>query len=777
MNHLHPHRLHAGIALVLAASFSFDNIGLETLAPESKGKSVLALNTTTGGEAELLIYGPIGDYYWGEGVTAMGVVEQLAGTTASVINVRINSDGGVVTDGLAIYNALKQHPATINVTVDGVAASIASLIAMAGSTRRMHANTMMMVHGPQGGGWGFAGDLRDRADAIDVYGRSMLESYSARAKNPADIETMLTDRKDHWLTAADAVALGLADEIIPDVQPETADSSVAAAALLSYVSAISTTSGAVHASLRHRIQSTTTAAAFASLREGHQRAIVAQLEDSSMKQQCQLIMAQAGTAPTAAPAAAPAVTAPATAVAAPATPAPVAAAPAPVAAAGTEQTVSAVLAAMSARTASIRTVFAGFRDVAGVTALENECLGDHTITAEAAQGKLLAKLAAGGQPLNGGFNQQITDVVPEEDNQRRAQVNALLARAGVLTGDAAVQARDGNPYVNTTLLGLAEQSLIRAGVNTRSMDREEIARRVLAVQTTSDFPVLLENTLHKILIGAYNLQAFTWNRFCSTGTLSDYRPHNRYHLAGFSDLKPVNEAGEYENGVLDDGEKETIKGARKGRILQITPEVLVNDDLGAFVRITTALGQAAGRTIEKDVYALLALNGGLGPVMSDGKTLFHADHNNIAAGADISVDAFDAMRQLIESQMDPGGNDYLDITLSRFLGTSAMKGKAGLVNNAEYNPDVSNKFQLPNIARNTFTEIITSPRLGTGKAWYGFADPGIEPVIEVAFLNGVQTPVLEQENNFRTDGLSWKVVHKYGVGAVGWRGAARNPGA
>lgn len=766
MNHLRTHRLHAAVALVLAATFAFDNADIETIAPDSKGKSVLALNNTTGGEAELLIYGPIGDYFWEEGVTASSIVDQLASTTASTINVRINSDGGVVTDGLAIYNALKQHPATIIVTVDGVAASIASLIAMAGSRRRMHANTMMMLHGPQGGGWGFAGDLRDRADAIDVYGRSMLESYSARAKNPADIETMLTDRKDHWLTAADALALGLADEVIPDVQIEETDR-VAAAALLSYVSAISSTQGAVHAALRQRIQTTTTASAFASLREGHQRAIVAQLEDSSMKKQCQLIMAQAGTAPAAAP------SEPTPAPVTPATP------PSPVvppvsAAAGA--TVDQVLAAMSARTASIRTIFAGFREVAGVSALENECLGDHAITADAARGKLLAKLAASGQPLAGGFSQQITDVVPEEDNQRRAQVNALLARAGVLTGDAAVQARDANPFVNTTLLGLAEQSLIRAGVNTRSMDREEMARRVLAVQTTSDFPVLLENTLHKILIGAYSLQAFTWNRFCSTGTLSDYRPHNRYHLSSFSDLKAVNEAGEYENGVLGDADKETIKGARKGRILQITPEVLVNDDLGSFVRITTALGQAAGRTIEKDVYALLALNGGLGPVMSDGKTLFHAEHKNIATGAAPGVDSFDAMRQLIAMQMDPGGNDYLDISLSRFLGTVAMHGKASMVNNAEYNPDVSNKFQVPNTSRNTFTDIITSPRLGAGKGWYGFADPNIEPVIEVAFLNGVQTPVLEQETNFRTDGLSWKVVHKYGVGAVGWRGAARNPG-
>ncbi len=752
---------------VLAATFAFDANDIEALQPEAKGKSVLALNNTTGGEAELLIYGPIGDYFWGEGVTAASVVEQLAGTTASVINVRINSDGGVVTDGLAIYNALKQHPATINVTVDGVAASIASLIAMAGSTRRMHENTMLMLHGPQGGGWGFAGDLRERADQIDVYGRQMLVSYSGRAKNPADIEAMLTDRRDHWLTASEALALGLVSEVIPDVQPEPADS-VAAAALLSYVSAISGTEGAVHALLRKHIQATTTASAFASLREVHQRAVVAHLEETSMKQQCQLIMAQAGTAPAASTPAAPASPAPATPVP------PVAAAPVAAATLAPAATVEQVIAAISARNAAIRTVFAGFREVSGVQALEAECLADAAITEDVARGKLLAKLAASGQPLAGGFS--ITDVVPEEDNQRRAQVNALLARAGVLTGADAESARNGNPYAHTTLLALAERSLIQAGVNTRGMDREQIARGVLAVQTTSDFPVLLENVLHRVLVGAYNLQQFTWTRFCATGTLSDYRPHSRYHLSSFSDLKPVNEAGEYENGVLGDGEVETIKGARKGRILQITPEVLVNDDLGAFVRITTALGQAAGRTIEKDVYDVLKQNSGLGPVMKDGHTLFHAEHGNIAPGAAVSVDAFDAMRQLMALQMDPGGNDYLDISLSRFLGTVAMHGRANLVNNSEYDPDVTGKFQVNNTSRATFSDIITSPRLGSGKGWYGFADPNVEPVIEVAFLNGVQTPVLEQETNFRTDGLSWKVVHKYGVGAVGWRGAAYNPG-
>src|SRR6185312_15570203 len=116
--------------------------------------------------------------------TAAGIVDQLSQITAGTINVRINSDGGVVSDGLAIFNALNNHPATVNVTIDGIAASIASLIAMAGKTRRVYANSAMMIHGPQSGQWGFADDLRDMASMLDTMAASMLTSYSARASNP-----------------------------------------------------------------------------------------------------------------------------------------------------------------------------------------------------------------------------------------------------------------------------------------------------------------------------------------------------------------------------------------------------------------------------------------------------------------------------------------------------------------------------------------------------------------------------------------------------------------
>ena len=124
---------------------------------------------------------------------------------------------------------------------------------------------------------------------------------------------------------------------------------------------------------------------------------------------------------------------------------------------------------------------------------------------------------------------------------------------------------------------------------------------------------------------------------------------------------------------------------------------------------------------------------------------------------------------------DVGGNDYLDIVPAVWLGPLSLGSKAREINAAEYNDDTNKQQRKPNVVRGLFADVVDTPRL-SGTAWYMFADPALEPVIEVAFLNGVQTPTMEQEMNFRTDGVSWKVVHRYGVAAIGWRGAVRNAG-
>ena len=728
--------------------------------PDAKGKSVLAIRAAGDDKAEVLIYGPIGDWFW-DGISARQFAEQLRGITASEIVVRINSDGGVVDDGVAIHNALRQHPAKITTVADGIAASIASHIFMAGDTRRMFPSSRLMLHAPITWTGGNAVLHREVADALDITAAAMLPAYLAHANDEAAVRAMITDGKDHYLTAARAVELGLASEIVETVKPAP-DDTAAAAALLSYVHAISTAPADVSPTLRARIQALCSPAAFASLREVYQRAVLAHIEDPSMQSQCRLIMANAGgAAPLPSPAA--------VAASLPPTPAaPPAPAPAP----------ADPLALLAARNESIRGEFAQFREMPGVRDLEVACFADPHLSLDQARQKLLAKLGGNGAPLNDPAIAGRIDAGPDQtDKDRERIVQGILARAGVLQGADAERARQGNPAAHATLIDLAEQSLLRVGIQARRMTRDEIARQVLASQGTSDFPVLLENTLHKIVLTGYRLKPFTWSRFCATGTITDYRPHPRYHLSSFSDLLPVNEAGEYENGLLGDGAKETIQGKRKGRILQITPEVLVNDDLGAFTRVAQHLGQAANRTIEKDVYALFALNSGAGPTMSDGKALFHADHGNIASSAAApTIASFDAARLLMGQQKDVGGNDYLDIMPAIWLGPQNLRGAATMVNEGEFDDEAQKNQRRPNISRGLVRDIVDTPRL-SGTAWYLLADPGMEPVFEVAFLDGVQTPTLEQEKNFRTDGLSWKVVHKYGVGGIGWRGAVKNAGA
>lgn len=750
-------------------------MGAATVTADAAGDrsrpGIVAFSTLPNGEAELLIYGYIGG--WLDGLSAESIVEQLNQITAGTINVRINSDGGAVTDGIAIYNALRRHAARKVVTVDGIAASIASLIAMAGDEIVMAENTMMMLHAPSGGEWGNATAHREFANVLDTYAAAMLESYARRAPaKRSQLDAILTGPRDSWFTAAQAVEFGLADRVLEAEADATTDAA-AAAALLSYVSAISVAPDAFNPGLRRQIAAAARPTVFASLNEDAQRAVVAHIEDPTMRQTLQKLITASAGGPTAnagapAPAAAPAVTPAPTPAPTPAA-TPVAVAPAPTPAPAPDP-----ITALAQRNDQIRGVFANFRGVTGVAALENECLADPRMTLEAAQARLLSHVAAGGQPLAG--NPRVEAGRDERDAERERIVSALLVRAGVLTGDAAIQARQDNPFARQSLLAIAENALIRAGVNTRAMGRDEIASRVLAMQSTSDFPILLENTLNRMLLAGYQLQPFTWSRFCAIGTLSDYRPHNRYHLSSFSDLKEVNENGEYENGVLGDAAKETIQGKRKGRILQVTPEVIVNDDLGGLQRIAQALGQAAGRTIEKDVYALFALNGGAGPTMNDGKALFHVDHGNIASVAAVpTVASFDAARQLMGQQKDPGGNDYLDIIPAIWLGPQSISGSARAVNAAEYDDDSQKHQRKPNISRGMYRDVVDSPRL-SGTAWYSFADPNIEPVLEVAFLDGVREPRLEQETNFRTDGLAWKATHRYGVGGVGYRGAVKNAG-
>ena len=164
--------------------------------------------------AEIFVYGDIGESWWGETVTAADFVKEVSALDVDEITVRINSYGGSVTDGLAIYNALKRHKARVTTAIDGAAYSIASLIAMAGDEVEMAENAMLMIHAPWGGVMGNAAALRDYADLLDKMAGAMASSYAQRSgQSLEDILALLTDGADHWYTADEALAAGFATQI------------------------------------------------------------------------------------------------------------------------------------------------------------------------------------------------------------------------------------------------------------------------------------------------------------------------------------------------------------------------------------------------------------------------------------------------------------------------------------------------------------------------------------------------------------------------------------
>lgn len=386
------------------------------------------------------------------------------------------------------------------------------------------------------------------------------------------------------------------------------------------------------------------------------------------------------------------------------------------------------------------------------------------------------------QDPNAGTRSTVVVGEDREATMRRSATEAALVMREspeLVRGDKSPYDKDviteAHKMRGETLLDLAKASLIRGGHDIEGLNKVEIVGRAFT-SSTSDFPVLLEGANRTVLLASYEAQADTWRRFCATGSVSDFREHKRLRMGTFSDLERLNENGEYKNKKITDADYEKVSIDTKGNMINVSRKMIINDDLGGFLKLAGMLGRAAARSIENDVFATLKLNGGMGPKLVDGKTLFHADHGNIATAAGApTVDIIDKMRQQMAQFQDKDKNDFLDIRPALALAPLALGSTLRLLNQAQYEP-TAQMFEKPNIVAGLFRDVIDTPRL-TGNPWYVFADPSEEPVLEVNFLNGVQTPYMESEEGFTVDGIRWKIRMDYGIGAVGFRGAIRNAGA
>lgn len=737
-------------------------------------------------DAELLIYGDIGESWYGQSVSANDIVQQLQELQAQKLRVRVNSFGGSVTDGIAIYNAIRSLGISIVTRIEGIAASIASLIAVVGDQVEMFANAIFMVHAPWTGVMGNSTDLRETADVLDTFATAMSTSYARKSGKPASDELLqLTDGVDHWYTAAEAKAAGYVDTVLDDDAPDAEEAAARADPVLAAMSRYRSMPQAIKASAHPHFSAALSRAG----KKPKAASAASPAQESRMWKALALSMGI--TIPDGADEAAiKALILQKLALAADATDEAITAAvarrqnppqgpPGPgstvePSAAAVRQTAIEDLFVVAARSRPNDPVLGGMRD---------RLVLDTSQTVDQARAALLAHMTSDSVPFAG--HTSVVAGADAIDKRREAMTAALLARVN-RASDAQRASLGANPYRGLRLLDMASDALAANGFAVRGMQRGDIAEyalgrrdhRISAAMTTSDFPVVLENTLHQIMLNGYAMAPQTWQQFCKVMDVSDFRDWNLLVPGFLGSLDDVNEAGEYKNKSIPDATKNQVRAKRTGNIIEITPETIINDDIGYILQVAESGGQAGQRTIEGRVYKLLNAN----PVVaSTGHALFSVEHGNLVAqgtGTAPTMAAVNGMLVAMGSQKLPGTtDDFMDAKPALALTSLQTEGPLRQIIQSPYDPDAASKLQRPNIVYNAVEDIIGSPRISTPTAWYFFADPNVAPVLVVAFLDGQRAPVLKQDENFRTGGLKWRIELPFGVGVADYRGGAMNYGA
>jgi len=355
--------------------------------------------------------------------------------------------------------------------------------------------------------------------------------------------------------------------------------------------------------------------------------------------------------------------------------------------------------------------------------------------------------------------------------RREAIAEALLHRAQPNAFEMTDRARD---YRGMRLLDVARDCLEAAGVRTRGMTPGEIAyaaTRAAGLHSTSDFPLILANVAGKRLRQAYATTPRTFQRWARGITATDFKPMFPTQIGNFPALKQVMEGAEFSYGTISEA-RESYQLATYGRIVALTRQAIINDDLRAFDRAIASAGQRAADLESAIVYNVLIANAAL----ADNVALFHADHGNLGTASVIDETALSEAWEKMAQQKDLDGEEYID-NRPRFI----------LVPPGQRSIEARKMVAAVTAAKaadvNAFTgslEIVEEPRLfltGGPQPWYLAADPNLVDTVEYAHLEGQMEPFTDQRSGFEVDGVEFKVRHDFAAKALDYRGLYKNAGA
>jgi len=355
----------------------------------------------------------------------------------------------------------------------------------------------------------------------------------------------------------------------------------------------------------------------------------------------------------------------------------------------------------------------------------------------------------------------------ERISRRDAVANALLHRYSPTLFQLDDAARQ---YRGMTLLELARESLGNAGVNTRGLSRDEMATR--ALHSTSDFPEILSAVTNKTLRQAYEAYPRTFMLFCRQVLATDFKAMHRVQLGEAPQLLEVGESGEFKRGTLGES-KESYKVKTYGRVVAITRQTLINDDLDAFTRIPAMYGNSIAQLESDVVWGIVTAN----PAMADGNALFHANHKNLAGtGAALDVSSVGLARAAMAKQTGLDKKTVLNIRPAFLIVPASLELKAEQLVAQNLVPAATASV-VPQSIRTLAP--ISEPRLDAASetAWYLAASPNQIDTIEYAYLEGQQGAYIETRNGFDVDGVEIKCRLDFGAKAIDWRGLYKNAGA
>ncbi|WP_371259675.1 ClpP-like prohead protease/major capsid protein fusion protein [Pseudomonas sp. URMO17WK12:I11] len=665
------------------------SVGTTTDNPGSSWYTIKA--AATRGVAEVYLFGDIGDW----GISAQQFANDLRAVgDVSQINLHINSPGGAVFEGMAMYNLLKSHKARVIGTVVGLAASMGSVVAMACDEIRMPANAMMMVHKPWGIQGGDAEAMRKYAETLDKFETGMVAVYVAKTgKSVEEVEALLT--AETWMTGAEAVALGFADTLLDPIE------------------------------------------AFATINSNR-------LKDyTNMPPAAQHLFTPRGSVT-------PPVGGPATT---PGNPTETA-----------EQIAARVLAADGARRTAIQAAFTPFT---GHETLRDTCLNDPGCTPEQANAKLLEVIGQGTTP---------TGTVRHHGHLTNGNLVGDSVRASIYARAGLDELQNDNGFNFMTLRELARASLVERGVGVSTLNVMNMIGLAFT-HGSSDFGNILLDAAYKSLLTGWEKSEETYHLWTKKGRLSDFKVANRVGLGSFSSLREVRPGADYKNITLGDT-GETIQLATYGELFTINRQAIINDDLDALTAIPRLMGEAARATIGDLVYDLLTKNG----KMKDGRPLFDASRKNLFTGAasKLSIEAMSAAKTAMALQQATVAKDAkprpLNIRPAFLLCPVALEDKANQLIRSASVPGADTNAGIDNPIRN-FAQVIAEPRLDadSSSAYYLAAKQGSD-TIEVAYLDGIETPYFDQQEGFTSDGIASKVRIDAGVSALDARGLNKSAG-